>query len=86
MVAIGKYPEQTAHQRKEQLYRDAIDLFDRGSNWEGGIPLCKQLARLYETDLFDYEKLSAMLVRERERERVCLCVCVCVCCEVIVPY
>lgn len=29
--------------------------------WEKGIPLCKELATLYETKLFDYQKLSQIL-------------------------
>ena len=45
-----------------QLYEDAIRLFDQGKTWESGIPLCKELADLYETELFDYQKLAAILV------------------------
>ena len=41
---------------------EAIKLFDQGKSWECGIPLCKELAILYETDLFDYQKLAAILV------------------------
>jgi dedicator of cytokinesis protein 3 len=29
--------------------------------WEKGIPLCKELAELYERRLFDYAKLSQIL-------------------------
>jgi dedicator of cytokinesis protein 3 len=29
--------------------------------WENGIPLCKELAELYERRLFDYSKLSQIL-------------------------
>lgn len=29
--------------------------------WEKGIPLCKELAELYEKRLFDYAKLSSIL-------------------------
>ena len=48
---------------------EAIKLFDQGKSWECGIPLCKELAKLYELELFDYQKLAAILVcwsRERE--------------------
>ena len=41
---------------------EAIRLFDEGKSWECGIPLCKELAKLYETELFDYQKLAAILV------------------------
>ena len=30
--------------------------------WECGIPLCKELAGIYETKLFDYDKLASILV------------------------
>ncbi|XP_063227619.1 dedicator of cytokinesis protein 3 [Bacillus rossius redtenbacheri] len=48
-------------QRKEQLYHQIISYFDRGKCWEKGIPLCKELANLYECRLFDYSKLSKIL-------------------------
>ena len=31
--------------------------------WEKGIELCKELANMYENEMFDYEKLSWTLVR-----------------------
>lgn len=30
--------------------------------WEKGIQLCKELAQLYEGELYDYERLSVILV------------------------
>jgi len=30
--------------------------------WERGIELCQEIAKLYEQELFDYEKLSWILV------------------------
>lgn len=30
--------------------------------WEKGIELCKELVRLYEEELFDYERLSVIMV------------------------
>ena len=59
---MGRYPEQTSLQRKEQLYMDAVRLFNEGKSWECGIPLCKELATLYETDLYNYTKLAKILV------------------------
>ncbi|XP_077488994.1 dedicator of cytokinesis spg isoform X2 [Amblyomma americanum] len=46
---------------KEQLYLRMLHYFDRGKCWEEGLPLCKELATVYEGILFDYEKLSAIL-------------------------
>ena len=54
---------------------DALHLFDQAKMWECGIPLCKELGRLYETEFFDYTKLVAILVQSA----LCVCVCVCVC-------
>ena len=44
---------------------EAIRLFDEGKSWECGIPLCRELAKLYEMELFDYQKLAAILVSRR---------------------
>ncbi|XP_052125383.1 dedicator of cytokinesis protein 4 isoform X2 [Frankliniella occidentalis] len=48
-------------QRKQHLYMQIINYFDKGKCWEKGIPLCKELAELYEKKLFDYGKLSNIL-------------------------
>ena len=64
MSAVGRYPDQTSLQRKEQLYMDAVRLFSDGKSWECGVPLCKELATLYETTLFDYPKLASILVSQ----------------------
>ncbi|KAG8233145.1 hypothetical protein J437_LFUL010375, partial [Ladona fulva] len=60
----ARYPGQPQWQRKEQLYHQIIHYFDRGKCWEKGIPLCKELAALYEQKLFDYAKLSMVLRTE----------------------
>ena len=62
VMAVDKYPAQSACERKEQLYMDAIELFDQGKMWECGIPLCKELGKIYETEFFDYMKLADILV------------------------
>ncbi|XP_037885712.1 dedicator of cytokinesis protein 3 isoform X1 [Glossina fuscipes] len=49
-------------QRKERLYHEILKYFDKGKCWEKGIPLCKELALLYETKRFDYNKLSDTLI------------------------
>lgn len=41
-----------------------LKYFDKGKCWEKGIPLCKELALLYETKRFDYNKLSDTLIQE----------------------
>lgn len=41
-----------------------LKYFDKGKCWEKGIPLCKELAHLYETRRFDYNKLSEILILE----------------------
>lgn len=41
-----------------------LKYFDKGKCWEKGIPLCKELAQLYETRRFDYNKLSDILILE----------------------
>ncbi|XP_055847546.1 dedicator of cytokinesis protein 3 isoform X2 [Episyrphus balteatus] len=53
--------DQLEWQRKEKLYHEILKYFDKGKCWEKGIPLCKELAHLYETRLFDYNKLSEIL-------------------------
>ncbi|XP_065212165.1 dedicator of cytokinesis protein 3 isoform X2 [Planococcus citri] len=47
--------------RKEELYHQIVNYFDKGKCWEKGIPLCKELANLYEKQLYDYVKLSSIL-------------------------
>lgn len=55
------HSQQPEWQRKELLYHQIIHHFDRGKCWEKGIPLCKELAVLYETELYDYAQLSKIL-------------------------
>ncbi|CAD7092210.1 unnamed protein product [Hermetia illucens] len=50
--------------RKEMLYHEILKYFDKGKCWEKGIPLCKELANLYETKRFDYNKLSDILIKQ----------------------
>lgn len=46
------------------FYFQILKYFDKGKCWEKGIPLCKELANLYETRRFDYNKLSETLIME----------------------
>ena len=56
-----QYPAQQEWMRKENLYIQIIKLFDTARLWECALPLCKQLADLYEKRLYDYAKLSQLL-------------------------
>ncbi len=64
LPAEGNHVAQLEWQRKELLYMRSIADFDRGKCWEKGIPLCKELAEFYETRLYDYRKLSHILVMQ----------------------
>ncbi|XP_078309827.1 dedicator of cytokinesis protein 3-like isoform X4 [Crassostrea virginica] len=57
------YPSQPEWERKERVYLQILDCFDKGKVWEYGIPLCKELAEVYEKK-FDYRKLSNALERQ----------------------
>ncbi|XP_061187697.1 dedicator of cytokinesis protein 3-like isoform X2 [Saccostrea echinata] len=57
------YPNQPEWERKERVYLQIMDCFDKGKVWEYGIPLCKELAEVYEKK-FDYRKLSNVLERQ----------------------
>uniref|UniRef100_A0A8C8AQA0 Dedicator of cytokinesis 2 n=1 Tax=Otus sunia TaxID=257818 RepID=A0A8C8AQA0_9STRI len=52
----------TQRQLKEALYNQIIDYFDKGKMWEEAIHICKELAEQYESEVFDYEMLSDILV------------------------
>lgn len=56
-----RYPTQREWQRREMIYQQIIEYFDKGKCWEKGIPLCKELANFYEKKLYDYAKLSGTL-------------------------
>ncbi|XP_065059429.1 dedicator of cytokinesis protein 3-like isoform X2 [Rhopilema esculentum] len=60
------YPVQPEWERKEQLYLRIIEYFNKGKMWENGLSLCKDLAKIYETRLFDYNKLSKILRTQAE--------------------
>lgn len=67
MLKCNWHPEaQTQRQLKEMLYYDIISFFDKGKMWEKGIQLCKELAQLYEGELFDYERLSVILRKQAD--------------------
>lgn len=64
LLLTPRHPNTGTHrQLKEALYLDSIDLFDRGKMWECALSLCKELARQYEEETYDYIRLSALLNR-----------------------
>ncbi|KAK2722906.1 dedicator of cytokinesis protein 3-like isoform X2 [Artemia franciscana] len=44
----GKRPEEPEWKRKEELYLQIIDYFDKGKAWEKGIQLCEELTEFYK--------------------------------------
>uniref|UniRef100_A0A8C3IK91 Dedicator of cytokinesis 2 n=1 Tax=Chrysemys picta bellii TaxID=8478 RepID=A0A8C3IK91_CHRPI len=57
----------TQRQLKEALYNQIIHYFDQGKMWEEAIHICKELAEQYESEVFEYEMLSDILVSPRGR-------------------
>ncbi|KOB78102.1 Dedicator of cytokinesis protein 3 [Operophtera brumata] len=49
-----EYPETPEWKRKEAIYNQVLQYFDRGKCWEKGLPLLRELATLYEVKLCDY--------------------------------
>lgn len=45
---------------KEVLYYTIIDNYNKGKMWEYAIEKCKELARQYEQETFEYERLSEL--------------------------
>ncbi|XP_061710006.1 dedicator of cytokinesis protein 3 isoform X3 [Cydia pomonella] len=56
-----EYPETPEWKRKEALYNQVLQYFDRGKCWEKGLPLLRELATLYEQKLCDYARLAHCL-------------------------
>ena len=50
-------------ERKESLLLRSASLLERAKQWEHALPILKDLARVYETVLFDYRKLADVLRR-----------------------
>ena len=55
------FPPQKSMQRKERLYVQAMQMFDKAQYWEGSLKLCKELNTFYINGLYDYEKVSNTL-------------------------
>ncbi|KAI4162119.1 MAG: hypothetical protein LQ342_004289 [Letrouitia transgressa] len=52
------FPEQTAFERKEQLYFEMIKHFEDGAAWDCALACYKELAKQYEYHQFDFTKLA----------------------------
>lgn len=57
----GIFPRESQRNRKERLYKAALDYFDKGKLWEEAIKLIKELRIEYEFTLYDYQKLADIL-------------------------
>ena len=49
-------------QLKEQLYKEIIEMFDKGKVWEIALGICEELLNEYKCVTFDYNKISSILV------------------------
>lgn len=58
-----EYPEQPENERKEDLFRKIIGLFDQGKDWERAID-CSTEIRNYFIKTYQYGKLQEMLENE----------------------
>ncbi|KAI9677148.1 MAG: hypothetical protein M1829_002722 [Trizodia sp. TS-e1964] len=52
------FPEQSAFERKEQLYFEIIKCHEEGKSWENALAAYKELALQYENNVFDLSKLA----------------------------
>ncbi|GAA5959558.1 hypothetical protein JCM3765_002370 [Sporobolomyces pararoseus] len=59
-------PRQTEFARKETLYMRILDHLGRGKAWESAIALSKELQHEYETNAFNYPRLSELLSLQAE--------------------
>ncbi|TGZ81339.1 hypothetical protein EX30DRAFT_273533 [Ascodesmis nigricans] len=52
------FPEQTAFERREQLYLEMISYFEDGKSWDNALDTYHELAENYEHIVFEYGKLA----------------------------
>ncbi|GMH72801.1 hypothetical protein TrRE_jg3684 [Triparma retinervis] len=55
------FPAQASMQRKERLYVQAMQMFDKAQYWEGSLKLCEELNTFYINGLYDYDKVTNTL-------------------------
>src|SRR5690554_4145381 len=52
------FPEQTAFERREQLFLEMITYFEYGKCWENALEIYRELGEHYENTVFEYGKLA----------------------------
>ncbi|SCV71622.1 BQ2448_3210 [Microbotryum intermedium] len=60
------FTRQTAFARKESLYMRILEHMSKGKAWETALALCKELQQQYETQNFNYARLSELLILQSE--------------------
>ncbi|KAG7491049.1 hypothetical protein JOB18_047986 [Solea senegalensis] len=56
----------TQQELKERLFQEIICYLDKGKMWEKAIELCKQLAKMHESHMFDFMELSQLLIKQAQ--------------------
>jgi dedicator of cytokinesis protein 3 len=57
-IVDPSFPPQPAFERKERLYFEMCQFFERGQTWSLALAAYKELARQYEENTFDFSKLA----------------------------
>jgi hypothetical protein len=60
-AAYGSFPAECQAERKERLYRSAINFFVQANSYEHAVKMCEQLRIYYQTLSFDYGKVSSVM-------------------------
>uniref|UniRef100_H3BAQ7 Dedicator of cytokinesis 5 n=1 Tax=Latimeria chalumnae TaxID=7897 RepID=H3BAQ7_LATCH len=64
LIPKDSYQVYSQQELKEKLFHEIISYFDRGKMWEKSIKLSKELADLYENQMFDFEGLGNLLKKQ----------------------
>uniref|UniRef100_A0AAY4ECP1 Dedicator of cytokinesis 5 n=1 Tax=Denticeps clupeoides TaxID=299321 RepID=A0AAY4ECP1_9TELE len=59
-------PKWTQQELKEKLFHEIMCYLDKGKMWEKAIEMSKQLAKMYENQMFDFEELSLLLKQQAQ--------------------
>ncbi|KAF2273305.1 uncharacterized protein EI97DRAFT_469702 [Westerdykella ornata] len=57
-LADPDFPEQSAFERKEQLYFRMIEYYEKGQSWDNALGTYMELATQYQSNVFDFPKLA----------------------------
>ncbi|XP_008197863.2 dedicator of cytokinesis protein 1 isoform X2 [Tribolium castaneum] len=61
LLKTNRHPKAHTHrQLKEALYYNIIENYDRGKLWECAIKKCQELASQFESETYDYHRLSQL--------------------------